>query len=64
VPAVLGGDLEVQRGPSPAGVGVVHEVVVDERESVQQFQRRARLPQQGPGVLPGDGVAPVAEPRP
>jgi hypothetical protein len=39
VPAVLIADLPVQRRPSSAGVGVVHEVVMDEGERVQQFQR-------------------------
>ena len=39
--AMLVGELPVQGGDSPPRIGPVHEVVVDERERVQQFQRRA-----------------------
>ena len=50
VAAVLGLEGAVRRRPAAAGVGGVHEVVVDQRAGVQELERRAGADQ---GVLVG-----------
>ena len=71
LPGVAGGEQAVQRGPAPAGVAAVHDVVVHQRAGVQQLQRggrgqdlRAVWPARAaPAPVAERGPQPLARPR-